>query len=363
MIVRDEASVIERCLGSVRSLIDYWVICDTGSTDGTQALVRAALDGLPGELHERPWMNFGHNRSEALALARDKAEYLLLLDADMTITYNPAELQDLSATSYMLRHAEEPEHSAKRLIRGDHRWWCVGVTHEYLATDTPDDSENLEGIVVHHHADGGTRNDRLERDRRLLLAELGHEPENTRTVFYLAQTLRDLDRLDEAIKLYRRRSRMGGWAEEVYYSLYQVGVLADRAGRHDEAVAALFDAWSDRPQRAEPLYELARIFRESDEYHAAHLVSERGIRIRIPDDVLFVHKWVYEWGLLFEYSIAAYWAGQPRAALQACDRLLQMPDLPERYRRQTETNRDYCVNVVRRGKSDAKVSSTGSMSR
>lgn len=363
MIVKDEAGVIERCLGSARGLIDHWVICDTGSTDGTQELIRGALDGVPGELHERPWVNFGHNRSEALELARSKADYLLLLDADMTITYSQAELQDLSADSYMVRHAEEPGYWVKRLIRGDQRWWYVGATHEYLATDTPDHSEQLDGIVVYHHADGGARDGRLERDRRLLLEELGHDPDNSRTVFYLAQTLRDLGRIDPAIRLYRRRAEMGGWDEEVYYSLYQAGVLADKAGRHDEAVVALFDAWSDRPTRAEPLYELARIFRESDEYHAAHLVSERGIRIRIPDDTLFVHKWMYEWGLLFEYSIAAYWAGQPRAALQACDRLLQMPNLPERYRRQTQANRDYCLNVVRRGNSNTQVSSTGSMSR
>lgn len=56
MIVKDESAVIERSLRSVRGLIDYWVICDTGSTDGTQALIRAALEGIPGELHEREWV-------------------------------------------------------------------------------------------------------------------------------------------------------------------------------------------------------------------------------------------------------------------------------------------------------------------
>jgi glycosyltransferase involved in cell wall biosynthesis len=38
MIVKDEAHVIRRCLGSVRPLIDSWVIVDTGSSDGTQSL-------------------------------------------------------------------------------------------------------------------------------------------------------------------------------------------------------------------------------------------------------------------------------------------------------------------------------------
>ena len=36
------------------------------------------------EVHERPWRNFGHNRSEVFALARGKADWLLATDADMT---------------------------------------------------------------------------------------------------------------------------------------------------------------------------------------------------------------------------------------------------------------------------------------
>ena len=40
MIVKDEAPVIERCLRSVKPWIDHWVIVDTGSSDGTQAMIR-----------------------------------------------------------------------------------------------------------------------------------------------------------------------------------------------------------------------------------------------------------------------------------------------------------------------------------
>ena len=73
MIVKNEAAVIARCLASVRPIIDYWVIVDTGSTDGTQDAIRAFLADLPGELHERPWRDFAHNRTEALDLARPHA--------------------------------------------------------------------------------------------------------------------------------------------------------------------------------------------------------------------------------------------------------------------------------------------------
>src|SRR5260370_14238085 len=85
MIVKNEAPVIRRCLESVRPIIDRWVIVDTGSTDGTQDIIHECLKDLPGELHERPWRDFAHNRSEALALARPQGDYSLIIDADDTL--------------------------------------------------------------------------------------------------------------------------------------------------------------------------------------------------------------------------------------------------------------------------------------
>ena len=83
MIVKDEAGVIERCLASVKPFVTHWAIVDTGSTDGTQDIIRRCMADVPGALHERPWRDFGHNRSEALDLARAQGGgYVLVMDAD-----------------------------------------------------------------------------------------------------------------------------------------------------------------------------------------------------------------------------------------------------------------------------------------
>src|SRR5690606_5138351 len=86
-----ETDVICRCLESMLPIIDYWVIVDTGSTDGTQAMIKNFMKekGVPGELHERPWKNFGHNRNEALTLAKGKADYIVFIDADEYFHYEP----------------------------------------------------------------------------------------------------------------------------------------------------------------------------------------------------------------------------------------------------------------------------------
>ncbi|MER7518936.1 glycosyltransferase [Streptomyces sp. NPDC126499] len=344
MIVKNEATVIERCLASVRHLVDTWVVSDTGSTDGTQDLVRAALDGMPGELREEPWVDFGHNRSLNIARARGRADYLLLLDADHVLRQE-GPLPELTADAYLLRHRGALEYRIKRLVRGDLPWRYEGVTHEYLTADRDHVQRNLDALVIEDHADGGSRHDKFERDARLLRAELARDPANPRTVFYLAQTLRDSGgRAKEAAALYERRAAMGGWGEEVYYSLLQAGVLAAESGDWPTAQDAFVRAWESRPQRLEACYELAARLRKANRHHAAHaIVSAVLDRPQPADDVLFLQPWVYRWGLLFEYSITAYWVGDHEASLAACDRLLALPDLPAAYREQTRANREFAV--------------------
>ncbi|WBO68515.1 glycosyltransferase [Streptomyces camelliae] len=347
MIVKNEARVIERCLESVRPLVDTWVISDTGSTDGTQDLIREVLDGIPGELVEEEWVDFGHNRTGNIRRARGRADYLLTLDADHVLRQD-APLPRLTATSYMLRYdTPGTQHRFKHLMRGDLAWRYEGVTHEYPCTDAPDLQENLDALVIEDHADGGCRAEKFERDARLLRRELVRDPGDPRTVFYLANTERDLGHTEEAIRLYERRAAMGGWPEEVYCALLESGVL--RAERTDDwpgAMDALSRAWEVRPQRLEACYELASRLRVQGRYRTAHALLARAVGRPEPDDLLFTRSWVYRWGLLFEYSITAHWVGEHAEAVRACDRLLALPDLPDGIRQQVIANRRFSAPYV-----------------
>ncbi len=86
MIVKDEAHIIENTLSKLlnKVKIDYWVISDTGSTDNTKEIIVDFFKqkGIPGELYDDPWKNFGYNRTKALTHAYNKSEHLLIFDAD-----------------------------------------------------------------------------------------------------------------------------------------------------------------------------------------------------------------------------------------------------------------------------------------
>ena len=84
MIVRNEEDIILRALRSVENIVDYYCICDTGSTDKTVEVIQLYLKErrFKGEVHETPWVNFAHNRQIAFDRGMSKGDYIMTLDAD-----------------------------------------------------------------------------------------------------------------------------------------------------------------------------------------------------------------------------------------------------------------------------------------
>ncbi len=327
MIVRDEAASIERCLASVRPFITHWTIVDTGSTDGTQDVIRRALADVPGELFERPWVDFGHNRTEAIRLAGTRAEWVLLMDADDVLVTAPGfVLPTLTADAYTFR-IENAGLSWERphLVRSALPWRFVGVLHEYLDCDAPHSTLPLDGVTYRGSNDGARSRDPLKfaKDAEVLERALAADPTNARHAFYLAQSYKDAGLLDLAIDAYEARARMPGWAEETFYARYEVARLHERLHPRWRTVrAAYLDAWESRPTRAEPLCELARYCRGRGEWHQAYAFASIAAGLSRPDDRLFVDDACYRWRALDEFAIAAHWTGRYAEAVELGERLL-----------------------------------------
>jgi len=198
MIVRNEAHIVHELLEVVAPYITSWVIVDTGSDDGTPDVIRSHMAnlGIPGELHERPWRNFGHNRSEALTLAQGHGDYIWVMDADDTVVGTP-DFGGLSADVYNLRYGQGAGfmYWRRHLFRDGLRWRYEGVVHEYAVCDDPFVEERLDGEYYIDSRRLGARNldpQKYARDRDLLLAEVERNPDDGRSVFYLAQSYFDL---------------------------------------------------------------------------------------------------------------------------------------------------------------------------
>jgi len=346
MIVKDETPVIGRCLASVRPFIDCWVVVDTGSTDGTQNAVRDCLRSKPGELHERPWRNFGENRNEALALARDAADYLFFIDADETLSLPSGfERGDLAADGYYLTcDYAGTSYGRCALVSTRLPWRWDGVVHEYLACDDTFRLETLEGPRIHIRHDGVRSRDQgtYTRDALLLEEAVRANPNSTRDVFYLAQSYRDAGELAKSREVYLRRATMGGWDEEVWFSFYQAAVLGERLGLDPREVTHAYTrAFQYRPSRAEPLVDLARYHRGRGEFALAFLYARHAAALPKPGDRLFIENAAYEWWALDELSIAAYYVGSLDEGRRAVRRLLSSGHLPQGERPRVAQNAQF----------------------
>ena len=352
MIVKNEMANLERCLSSIAPYIGYWVIGDTGSSDGTQDWIRDffAGRGIPGELYSFPFENFEQARNEALRRANESPgqfDYILFADADMELQVeDQAFASRLTSEAYQVLQNSGVSYWNTRILRRGAVASYKGVTHEFLNL-SEGETRQLEGISYIDHASGGSRGDKYDRDARLLSAALAVERDPgmvARYTFYLANTLRDAGRPEAAIEQYLKRAELGYWQQEVFISLYNVAKLKEELRRPaDEVIGAYMKAADACPDRAEALHGASHFCRNNGMHGRGYQFAERGLRIRYPRDGLFVVDWIYKYGLLDEYAVNAYWAGKYSDCEAACERLLSEGNLPAHMRDRVQFNRDVAV--------------------
>lgn len=336
MIVRDEASSIRETLESVRDHVDSWLVLDTGSTDGTQAIVREVMAAVPGELAEETFVDYGATRNRALDIAGRHATFTLMLSGDERLEGGASlrrfceERRDSPEGAYYLQVAFGPTdvYDSARLARTSAGWRYEGATHEVLVKDgEPPPTIRVPGATIVHapaEVDQAARTRRWEQDLEILRREQVRQPDHGRTAFYLAQTYECLGRYDAALYAYKNRVSLGGWREEVYESLFRIARCADKLEDPWCEVQHLYlQAHAHSPERAEPLYAVAKHWYDEECWPLAYLFGARGAQLPPPTSAtLFVDKAVYEHRLLDLVAVAAYHVGEYAVGYSACQRLM-----------------------------------------
>jgi glycosyltransferase involved in cell wall biosynthesis len=343
MIARNEHRIIERCLDAAAPLVEAISVCDTGSDDGTPDIVTRWLEThhVAGRVSRHRWRDFGENRTRSIHAAQDllralgwdlERTYLLFLDADMVLRVD-AEFRRTQLTADVYRVVQRNGHLVYpnvRLARARLEARFVGATHEYFSAAGVTE-ETLTTLSIDDRDDGGYKADKLERDVRLLTAQLARDPGDARAMFYLAQSYRALGDFPRALAWYRRRIAAGGWAEEVWYAHYAIGLMYLATDDIPGAARALHAAIRLDPGRAEPYAALAETFRTRRRHLRATFYGLRGLNRcgqgPPPERALFVESDA-PLRLLRELSIAAYYTPHREAGFDANDRLALGADTP-----------------------------------
>lgn len=279
MIVKNEAHIIRRTLEMLCSKIrfDYWVICDTGSTDATREIIQDFFSqkhvNIEGELHCDEWVNFAHNRTLALNRAFGKTDLLLVFDADDeicgTITLPTGAV---THDEYHLKFGAPDfgtNYTRTLLINNRKRFKYCSVVHEYISCLEPSPYNHLricilDGDYFVVSGRSGSRNqDPHKYLKDALLLEAAHaealaqgDDLHKRYAFYCANSYRDCGKHEDAIRWYKITMAQDNWAQEKYVSCLYMYQCYEALNEKEHGFFYLVKALHYDLERVECLYPL-----------------------------------------------------------------------------------------------------------
>lgn len=338
MIVKNESHIIEKTFDNILEYVplDYWVIADTGSTDNTREVIKSYFEkkGIKGELHEQPWKDFGHNRSESLRVAYNKSDYLLIFDADDSFHGNFKLPTPMKHDRYKLKFGPGFTYYRPLLINNRKRFKFVGVLHEYLAAIDPVSSEepNIEG---NYYVESGRLGDRSkDKDKYLkdaMVLKKGYEDEKDkdyglacRYAFYCAQSFKDCGKTDESIEWYRLVvEKLSNWSQEKYYSCVTLGNMYKDKGDFENALKFYLKSTEYDPERIEGVAFATTLLREKGFNDLVMMIyNEYKKYNKNPTDKLFLFDGCYKDEIEFNTSVCAFYTQKKNVGYECAKKVL-----------------------------------------
>ena len=299
MIVKNESEIIENTLNNLCSYIKfkYWVICDTGSTDNTPAIITKYFKKkkIPGELCHHTWCDFGHNRTLALQSAYNKTDYLLIFDADDSIIGN-FKVPELIHDKYNLFFGNKDfKYVRPLLINNRKKWEFKGILHEYLeACENINSQTTIEGDYFIVSGREGNRNKNANKylhDAILLEKEIDRMESSNNTdkgllpryTFYCAQSFKDSNDVNKAIFYYKKVLDYDTWIQEKYVSALNIGNLYERLNNIEDAMTYWYKAITYDKERRETVLKIMDYYFKKDNFFALNCLHEQIKDYKIKD--------------------------------------------------------------------------------
>jgi GR25 family glycosyltransferase involved in LPS biosynthesis len=336
MIVKNESHVIEATLTNLLEHVnfDYWVISDTGSTDGTQQMIKDFFlkKNINGELVSHEWKDFGYNRTKALESAYNKTDLLLIFDADDTL-HGDFKLPLINCDWYLLHFGTGFKYDRPLLINNRKKWEFKGVLHEFLAPmETVTSSQVLHGNYYIESGKTGNRSQNptkydddavtLERAYKKEL-ELPDKGLSNRYSFYCAQSYKDSGNNEKAIEWYTLvLTNQNQWAQEKYVSCIQLGTLY-KLNQMEKSIHYFLKASEYDIERIEGIIMAIEHFYKTGQHILVNALYHKFKNYtKNFEGKLFVNSELYKDKLEYFNSISAYYVNDKQSSYDCCKQIL-----------------------------------------
>ena len=196
MMVKNEERNLDRCLTSLRQVVDEIVVIDTGSTDRTVEIAKEH----GATVYHSPWQNdFSFHRNESLEKAT--GEWCFVIDADeeliLTNGGGPgirAHLEGIPQDCCAARMGLEDIQDGRVVMRFQtdrffRKGRCTyrGRKHNFACFEGAI-TQLVSAQIRHYGYDKANSNGKRERDLELLLQMRADDPDNHQVLFWLSQT-------------------------------------------------------------------------------------------------------------------------------------------------------------------------------
>jgi len=359
-ICKDETPVIENMLESAKGIVDLIVVNDTGSTDGTQQIIKNFGEkyGIPTYVFERPFDDFENSRNHAMQKLRDVVKELnwnadqvhgFWFDCDETLVidskFNKAQFtKDLYMINTYIGQMKYTRNTFFKVSK-PFRWY--GPVHEFIVCDEQNITSGLaENIHVDVKMTGnswlGDIAEKYASHSYKLEAYINKNRQDPRWIFYTAQSWHDAasikdnkeeneERLRRSLKYYRERvSRTDGYAEEIFYAQYRIGTIMRIIEEpwhltHME----LLKAYQIDPLRGESIKVIIDHYLQMGEWNMAYLYSKFAKttfhgKNPYPTRLLFVDEATYVWKFAEAHAAAAFYTGRMDEAKQTYQEIVNL---------------------------------------
>jgi glycosyltransferase involved in cell wall biosynthesis len=367
-IVKNESHCILTMLESAIKISDAIVIADTGSTDGTQDIIRkfGEENNIPTYVFERPFDDFENSRNFGMQKARDVVKELgwnendcwtWWCDADETIIVDSKfDKNQFKNDLYMMNtFIGQMKYTRNTFARVSKPFKWYGPIHEFIICD---DKSITSGLAENVHVDvkmigaswQGNIPTKYLSHAHILEKYINENRQDPRWIFYTAQSYHDSasipdnreeneERLRRSLKYYRERvGRTDGYAEEIYYSQYRIGTIMKVIEEpwnltHQE----LLKAYSMDPLRGESIKTIIDYYLQVGEWSLAYLYTKFAVenfhgKNPYPTRLLFVDESLYNWKFLESHAAACFYCGKNTESKETYNKILQaVKDHPQSF--------------------------------
>ena len=366
-IVKDEAHCILGMLEAAVQISDAIVIADTGSTDGTQQIIKdfGQKHGIPTYVFERPFDDFEKSRNFGMQKARDVVNELgwnpndcwtWWCDADEKIIVDSKfNKNQFNKDLFMINtYIGAMKYTRNTFARVSKPFRFYGPVHEFIVCDEQNITSGLaEGVHVDVKMIGkswqGDISKKYLDHAHKLEAYIAADRKDPRWIFYTAQSYHDSasmrdnreeneERLRRSIKYYKERvKRADGYPEEIYYSQYRIGTIMRVIEEpwhltHME----LLKAYSMDPMRGESIKTIIDYYLQIGDWNMAYLytkfakVNFHG-KNPYPTRLLFVDEAIYIWKFAESHAAACYYTGRMQEAKETFKEIMEISKTHTQY--------------------------------